>query len=78
MTQRALSLALLTMISLATHTLFADVIVSPIYSDGVVLQRGIPLLVWGKAKPGETIKITLGKDVATAIADEQGLSLIHI
>ena len=32
-----------------------------IFSDGVVLQRGQPIPVWGWAEPGQTISISLSK-----------------
>ena len=41
-------------------------------SDGAVLQRDAELPVWGKAAAGETITVTLGGNVKTAVADVDG------
>jgi len=64
--------ALLAIVFLTSHELFAEVVIAPIYSDGVVLQRGVPLLIWGKAEPGEKIDVTFGDSLAETIADKNG------
>ena len=49
----------------------AEVKPSALFSDHMVLQRGMQVPVWGTANPGEKVKVTLnGKSaVATAAAD---------
>jgi len=42
------------------------------FSDGMVLQRGQPLPVWGRATPGATVKVTFDGDAALAVADANG------
>ncbi|MGC8823670.1 MAG: sialate O-acetylesterase [Bacteroidales bacterium] len=41
-------------------------------SDGMVLQRDIPLRLWGWASPGEKVSIKLSDEVAQAVADNTG------
>jgi sialate O-acetylesterase len=42
------------------------------FSDGMVLQRGQPLPVWGRAAPGATVKVTFEDDAAWSVADANG------
>ena len=50
----------------------ADVRLPPVFSDHMVLQRGAPLPVWGRADPGEAVTVTLGDQQEKAVADERG------
>jgi sialate O-acetylesterase len=43
-----------------------------IFSDHLVLQRDLPLPVWGTATPGAAIGVTLATTSATTTADAQG------
>jgi len=45
---------------------------SPLFSDGLVLQRGKPGVFWGKANPGELVTVNLAGKTATATADASG------
>ena len=49
-----------------------DFTLSPIFSEGAVLQRDRPLTVWGTAAPGETVSVTLGARSARADANNDG------
>jgi len=44
----------------------------PTLSDHAVLQRGQPIPVWGMARPGETVTVSLGSSTNTAKADRKG------
>jgi sialate O-acetylesterase len=44
---------------LALGTARADVTPHPIFSDNMVLQQGTEVVVWGKAAPGEEVKVSL-------------------
>ena len=44
----------------STATLRADVRLPAIISDHMVLQKSAKTRIWGKADPGEKIKVTLG------------------
>ncbi len=65
---------------LAATTAQAEVKPHPIFSDNMVLQREMPLPVWGKADPGEQVTVTLelqggnaaSSSTATAMADKVG------
>jgi len=43
-----------------------------IFSDHMVLQRDMPIPVWGEAAPGEQVTVGLGKSTARAKADAAG------
>ena len=40
---------------------FADVKLANLLTNGMVLQRNAPIRIWGKARPGERIRVTLNK-----------------
>jgi sialate O-acetylesterase len=50
----------------------ADVVPNGLFSAGMVLQRGIPVPVWGTAAAGEHVRVTFGAADATATADAAG------
>jgi sialate O-acetylesterase len=47
-------------------------LLAPVFTDHAVLQRGQPIRVWGAAKAGEAVELTLGEAQASATADAQG------
>jgi sialate O-acetylesterase len=50
----------------------ADVRLPAMFSDGMVLQRGIAIPVWGWAATGEQVTVTLEGQTVTAAADDSG------
>ena len=50
----------------------ADVRMPSILSDGMVLQRGRPIPVWGWAEPNESVAVTMADQSASTVADGQG------
>jgi sialate O-acetylesterase len=46
--------------------------VAPLFGDGMVLQRDQADPIWGWAKPGEKVTVTMGEKTATAVADKDG------
>lgn len=50
----------------------AAVTVPSFFSDHMVLQRGIPVAIWGKADPAESIKITFRSQTKQTVADASG------
>lgn len=50
----------------------ADVILPPLFSDHAVLQKSDNVPVWGKASPGEAVKVSVDKASATAVAGSDG------
>ena len=57
---------------LCSLQLNAKVILPQLFQDGMVLQRGKTIPVWGKADAGETVTVTLNKKKATTTADNNG------
>lgn len=67
--------ALLTALTLLSPlpALAADApLLHPMFQDHGVLQRGRPIKVWGQAKPGESVTVTLGDAKASAKAGKDG------
>jgi len=50
----------------------AEVSVSPLIGDHMVLQQGRPFRIWGQAAPGEAITVTLAGGTASATAGAEG------
>ena len=50
----------------------ADVRLPRIFTDHMVLQREIPVCVWGWAEPGENVTVQFGSQTVTATTDRQG------
>ncbi len=50
----------------------AEVRLPQIFQNGMVLQRGMNIPVWGQADPQETITVTLNKKSCTTTADANG------
>ncbi|MCE7060018.1 sialate O-acetylesterase [Dyadobacter sp. CY343] len=55
---------------------FAQVKLARLFSDHVVLQRQKPIPVWGWAKAGEKVKVTLAGQSVEAKADKSGKWLV--
>ncbi|MCA9080709.1 MAG: sialate O-acetylesterase [Planctomycetaceae bacterium] len=56
-------------LSLSAH---ADVRLPSIFADHMVLQRDMPILVWGWAEPGETVRVVIEQQEHVAQTDAQG------
>ncbi len=66
-------LALATMLTgCAPFGTATNVSVSPMFSDHMVLQRDIPLKVWGNATPGQTVIVSIARQDVTAVANKEG------
>lgn len=50
----------------------AEVKPAPLFGDGMVLQRELPVPVWGTADKGEKVTVTFCGQTVSAVADEQG------
>jgi sialate O-acetylesterase len=51
---------------------------APVFTDHLVLQRDQRVPVWGVAKPGTTITVTLGTARGTGVTDAQGAWRVEI
>jgi sialate O-acetylesterase len=50
----------------------AEVRLPAIISDNMVLQQGVKLRIWGNAKPGERVTVSLKDKSASTVTDAQG------
>ncbi len=50
----------------------AEVTLPSIFSDGMVLQAGVPVVIWGKASPDETVSVEFANQKKTCTADATG------
>ena len=50
----------------------ANVTLSRVFTDNMVIQRDKPITVWGWAAPGEKVTVTLADKTASAVADKGG------
>jgi sialate O-acetylesterase len=50
----------------------ADVTLPALFTDHMVVQRGLPVHVWGTAEPDETVTVEFRGESRTAAADELG------
>jgi sialate O-acetylesterase len=57
---------------LACGPIWAHVALPSVFSDHMVLQRGMKIPVWGTADPGERLTITLGDQIQDAVAAADG------
>ena len=57
---------------------FAAVRLSRIFSDGMVLQREMPVPVWGFAKAGEKVTVSFAGQEKSATADEGGKWMVRL
>lgn len=78
--RNALALAAIAL-CLTVHSAAADVSLDPesssptapvLFSDGMVLQRDMPLPVWGRANPGESVAVSIASQTKSAVADGSG------
>ena len=50
----------------------ADVKLPAMFTDHAVLQRDMPVPVWGWAEPGEEVKVSIAGQTEKTTADEKG------
>ena len=56
--KRLLRLAVLLALLLPALSVRAEIILHPLFSDNAVLQRGMPVPVWGRAEPGRKVTVS--------------------
>ena len=71
-TARAAAATWLLTLVLAATPLRADVKLSPLFGDHMVLQQGMAVPVWGMAAAGEEVTVSFGGQNVTATADDSG------
>lgn len=71
-------LTLLTSLALSLPAVRADVVLSSIISNGMVLQRGVPAPVWGWADAGEEVTVEFGGQVKKAMPGPDGKWMVEL
>jgi len=66
------ALGLTTLILFAAISASANVTLPALLADHMVLQRGLPVHVWGMAAPRESITVTFRGQTKSATADDLG------
>ena len=61
-----------------SSVLMADVKPHVLFGDHMVLQRDVPIKVYGQADPGENVTVTLGGKSGQAVADKSGGWLVTL
>jgi sialate O-acetylesterase len=67
-----IELGLLMLAGLAGGWARAEVKLPTLLADHMVVQRDVPVHVWGKAAPGETVAVTFRGETKSAVADGLG------
>lgn len=75
---RIVVIAIVAMATAVPAVVQADVTVSPLFSDAMMLQRGQPIHVWGQATPGEEVRVALGDVTRSAAADLDGRWIVEL
>ena len=70
--RRAVVLWILLSLGHLVHVTRADIRLPAVVGDHMVLQRDLPLPIWGWADPGEQVSVTFGEAKATATTDANG------
>ena len=65
-------------VSLISITAQADVTLPPVFSDHMVLQRGMKTPVWGTAAAGEKVAVIFGNQHLETTASPSGAWLVHL
>lgn len=50
----------------------ADVTLNPLFTDNMVVQRDLPIPIYGTARPGEAVRVLAGFSLARTVADNAG------
>ncbi|MCX6985032.1 MAG: hypothetical protein NT118_09840, partial [Lentisphaerae bacterium] len=56
----------------------AEIVLSKVFSDNMVLQREMPVPVWGWGEPGEKVTVKFKDQEKTAIADTDGKWIVRL
>jgi sialate O-acetylesterase len=59
-------------------SLQAEIKPASVFGEHMVLQRNLPIPVWGQADPGEMVTVTLGKQKVTVQAEPDGKWLVRL
>lgn len=65
-------------LSLFSAATFAQLELSYLFNNHMVLQRNMPIPIWGKALPDDEIKIVFSGQIKTTQADDRGLWTVNL
>ncbi len=68
----------LAVLLLFTQNSYAKASVPRVFSDNMVLQRELPVPIWGWAKPGESIRVTFAGQKKRSVAAEDGSWMVRL
>lgn len=68
----------LTALSFLSPTLRGELIVSPLFGDNAVLQREMPVPIWGMASAGEKVSVQFAGQKKEATAEANGKWRVHL
>ncbi len=71
--KKTLRYFLLMLVLIISSQLFAQLSVSPVFSNNMVLQRNKPVVIWGKEKPGTTVSVSFDTQKKSTVTDENGV-----
>ncbi len=63
---------------LCANAIYADVRLPKTFTDNAVLQRDMPVAIWGWADPGETVTVSYADQVVSGVANEEGTWLVRL
>lgn len=66
------------LLALACCSIGAQERLSQLFSDHMVMQRGMPVPVWGWAEPGETITVSIDAQTKVAVANAAGKWMVRL
>ncbi|MBC23465.1 MAG: 9-O-acetylesterase [Phycisphaerae bacterium] len=72
------STATVLLLLLHATAVFGEVTVPSIISDNMVLQRGMAAPIWGRAIPGDTVKVTFAGQEHEVVAADDGTWMIRL
>ena len=70
MSRRCIGAAVFSLVFISTAE--SQVRLASIFGDNMIVQRDVPIPVWGQAPPGATITIRLSYATASTSADNEG------
>lgn len=73
-----LRLALIALLLLSATAVRAEVALNSLFTDHMVLQRGIAVPVWGTAAPDEEVTVSACGQAKTATADAEGKWMVRL
>jgi len=78
MSLRAITLLIVIYANMCASTAFADVTIPGVFTSNMVLQRELPVPVWGTAAPGEKVSVAFAGQTLSTVADGDGKWMVKL